>query len=412
MNTVDPLIEITIEDTLLGPLATDKINSVSVELALDKADLITLVVANPFQTYTGSPQTSDLLWTNSMAWAPGNLIHVRMGYGDKASRVGSGIIRSWLPSFPKEGVPTILLKAFDASVLMIDGYGGINASGARRSGDGVTLTDMVTSVFQDYGFGLTNIDDVLTTASVETIKKAGMTDFAFVRGLANMVGFETFVKWDGSQWQAFWRDPTKAAKGKKKKFTWGPDYALGGSASEEGILIEFHPEFNVQNVSTDVEVYYFDRDTKTWEQIVYPKKPESDDRGRGRRQKKAEFAWSGDTSTMETDLAAIGTADSARGLRIKAGDVSVEVIPQTGFRTAEEATDFAKAWWRARQNLLIQGRGTIVGDSEVAPGQTHHLSGLGPGLNGDWYFSEVVHRFSKGGGTGYITEFSARRVIE
>ena len=38
-----------------------------------------------------------------------------------------------------------------------------------------------------------------------------------------------------------------------------------------------------------------------------------------------------------------------------------EVIPNANFGSSEEAFKWAEAWWKARQALLIQGRGTIVG---------------------------------------------------
>lgn len=397
-----PKVGIVINDTEWGESALDYVSAVQVDLALDKADLITLRVENPVLDVPGQKRTSDLVFTNSLAFMPGNIIEVYFGYGGKADTFcAAGIIKKWMPHFPRKGVPSITVKALDGSCLMMDGAGVINCMAARRFDTGTTISDMATIAVGDYGFGVADMEFTDQEPAVVTIKKAGMNDYAFVRGLANLVGFEFFVDWspDAKQWVAHWRAPL-VDDANKRTFTWGPDFADIG---EGGILLDFTPEFATQGAATDIEVYYFDRDSKTWEKVIYPEK--EPDHG----SEKASFRWSGDAATVEADLAEVSDASTGRGLMIKASGIAVEVVPNANFNSAEEAFKWAEAWWDARQSLLLQGRGSIIGYPELRPGQVHTFQGIGAGLNGDWYIHECQHIFKKG--AAYECKFVARKVV-
>ncbi len=199
-----------------------------------------------------------------------------------------------------------------------------------------------------------------------------------------------------------WAPPSIQQDVPKRTFTWGPD----AIQSDSEVLISFSPEFAIQNATTDVELFYFDRDTLTWEKIVFP--PEDPEQQQSSSE--PELEWQGDDATVEDELAQTSTPTGGQGLRIRAGGIAVEVIPTQNFDSAEEAYAWAEGWWRARQRHLITGRGRIYGDGSIAPGQVHELLGLGGGLSGDWYFTEVKHRYSAS--DGYYIDFTARRILE
>ena len=398
-DDLKPTVFLSVSGTELGEGALAFVSSVRVELSLDKADLITMTVENPIKDVVGEIRTSELLWTNSLAWMPGNTLEVGFSYGDAEPPViFGGISKKWMPRFPRTGMPKIVVKAMDGAVLMMDGP---KSTDARTFGEETTLSGMAIEVLSDYGFDVSDVGFSDAIPDVVTIKKAGMSDYVFVRGITNLLGWEFYIRWDseGQRWAAVMREPV-VDDSDPKRFTWGPDFEVGLAG---GVLLEFNPEMATQNVSTDIEVYYFDRDTLTWEKIIYPEE-EPD-----RTSDKAEFEWKGDETTVEADLEAVGDPETARGLRIKAGGVSVEVVPTHGFKDAETAYNFAKSWWQSRQSLLIQGKGRIIGFPGLLPGQVHELGGLGPGLDGEWYFSEVTHSYRRGG--PYECEFVARKVI-
>ncbi len=380
-SDIAPKVAVNIAGVPLSGQAINFVQSVSVELAQDKADMITLVVANPIIDVPGEVRTSALLWTDALAWQPGNVVEVYLSYGDdEPELVAAGVIRRWMPSFPADGMPTITITALDGACLMMDGTDDVSAGAARTFDEGFTLLDMVVLIADDYGFDI-DFQGGETEPAVPTIKKAGMSDYAFVQGLANLVGNGFWVDWtaDSQKWTLHWR-PLEADDSDVKRFVWGPDFENGDG---DGNLIDFYPEFAIQNQSTDVELYYYDRDTKTWEQVVYPEEGKSSDR--------QSFEWAGDDTTVEADLQAVGDWDAARGLRIKAGGTSVEVLPTQGFKSAEEALNFARDWWQARNSLLIQGSGTIIGYPKLKAGQVHDFGGIGLGLSGNFFIAECSH---------------------
>lgn len=375
--------------------------SCDVERSLDKATMISLSVANPIIDIAGKPRSSDLLFTDSLALMPGNVIEVFMGYGQDLSFVGAGVISTWMPNFPQNDKPTIELRCFDALKWMMDGNDDVESMKARKFEQDTSLVDIALQIFNDYGFGVSNVDTTtsLATLSVPAQKKLGMSDYQFVRGIANTIGWDFYVEWDvvGKKWDVFFRPPF-VDDSAEQTFTWGPDFEFSQIG---GLLLEFFPEFTTNSQSTDIEVFYFDRGSKTWERIRYPEEQSNE---------KKEFEWKGDDTTIEEDLQAVGDANSGRGIRIQADGVSVEVVPATGFKSSEEAQKFAERWWKARQSELIAGQGKVVGYAPLAPGQRHELQGLGKGLSGKWYFSETSHHF-RSEGERFTCGFHARKVI-
>jgi phage protein D len=403
VSVLGPQIQIFISG-IEAPI-TEFVTSCTVDESNEASTLISMTVANPPVDTPGQQRTSDLLFTDSMVFMPGNIVEVFIGYGAQDKEfIGAGIIQKWSPVFPETGMPTLNIKGFDGLKLMMDGDGerGINATAARRFERWWSMTDIALQIFTEYGFNTDNVvtDVEIATLSIPAQKKAGMSDYAFIRGIANTIGWEFFIRWDWAirKWKVYFRPPIADDSG-KRTFTWGPDYSRNGQVG--GLLLEFSPTFAVSGTSTDIEVFYYDEGTQTWEKVIYPEKGPD-------KEKKPSFKWQGDDTKVSADLQNVGDANSGRGLRIQAGGVSVEVVPETGFKSYEEAFQFAKNWWQARQDMLISGAGSTIGYPKMRPGQVHEFLGIGA-LNGDWYIAEVTHEFARG--SGYRTRFQARKVI-
>lgn len=403
MSGLRPRFEIAINGNRFDDRLLSFIQGVDVQLANDKADLITLTVANPVKDVPGEKRSGGLLWNDSLVFMPGGVVEVFMGYdNDEPEFVGAGIIRKQNSRFPRAALPTMIVKALDATVLMIDGDDSVDAKSARTFGSGSTFPEVANSICNEYGFNTTNIDTDTEVAEVAHAipKKAGTSDYVFVMGMALALGWDFTIKWNhevGGRWDAHFKPPV-ADDSQKKVFTW-----LG---TEGGNLLDAEFQFSVQDNSTDVEVYYYDRGAKVWERVIWPKERGSDTKT---------WEWKGDSTTESDDLKAVtslanlaGPNDS-RGIRIQSSGVSLEVIPATGFQSAEDAIAFARAWWRARQNLILQGTGAIVGWPGMKPGQVHTFNGLGAALSGDWYVRECGHRMSTG--APYETSLFINKVI-
>jgi phage protein D len=407
VSSLGPRVHVKINDNTLLANAVDFIGNVKVEQARDKAGLISMTIYNPLLTIKGQQRTSELPFTDHKAFAPGNTVEIFFSYDDEEPVFcQAGIIQKTNPNFPRTGTPTLTLKAFDALVWLMDGNEKMpNTTAARRFGSDLTLAQIAAQILGEYGFDLANVD-LSTKTPVPTVsshKAAGKSDYDLIQGIASTLGWEFFTDFNPKtrKWMAFFRPPKTEIAG-KKRFTWGPDFQGNGEVG--GVLLDFDPQFSIRGASTSVEVYYYDEGSRTWEAIVWPK-PKG-------KEKKKELSWKGDETSFANDLKAAGAADGARGLRIQAGGESVEVVPKKGFRNSEEAVAFAESWWRARQDLLITGTGSVMGYPKLKPNQVHDLQGLGAGYSGDWYFSEVTHVYTAGGGSSvYENQFLGRKVI-
>ena len=393
-----------------NPLPSGIVQSVSVETALDKEDLITLTVLNPFTgTSNNQTRTSQLRFIDATAFATGQHLEVRFIQQGEEVSLARGIIQEWLPVFPESGLATLTLKAYGGGILMMDGTPSVNAHDARAFSENMTISEVVSQVVNDYGFE-PDVEMLFEVPQRPILKKAGMTDYAFLKGLANLVGLDFFIKWDQSlgKFRVTWKegaltDPFSL------DMIWGPDYDK--SSGRAIPLLSFEPSFAINGNPSNVEVYYYDQDGGIWERVIYPAREENKE-GKGSN----ELEWQNSALTgenvaptsMEQDIASATESNSARGLRIKAGGFSVEVVPNEGLRTAEDAVRFAEAWWKQRQRSLILGKGRIWGFNKIRAGQVHNLQGLGAGLSGEWFFSEVNHDYSEG---VYTIDFVCRKVI-
>jgi len=394
-------VQIVINGHKFNPRAMEMCESITCEMALDKANLITIKFLNPFKTEYGQAATSELLWTDSVAFMPGNVVEVWTRWEqDFWTFVDAAVIKGVVTDFPRDNPPYLEIKALDASMFLMDGTEEINTFQARTFAPGTSVSDIAASVLQDYGFNIDNVDveSPNPTFAVVSQKKSGTSDYAFLKGAANTLNYDFYLQWNifSERWDAYWH-AQQQANNERKTFTWGPDFYLNGNKG--GLLLDFRPEFSVRGKSTDVEVFYYDRGAKLWERVPYPPKK--------KKGKKKKLRWAGDNTTVGQDLAVI-SHDAARGLRIQASGVSVEVIPAQGFRSPEEAAVFASMWWRARQETIMRGTGSTIGYPDLRPGDVHDLAGVGP-YNSPWYFADVTHKFNNGG--VYECEFVCRSVI-
>ena len=379
-DTAGPTMTIYINDVQLGSEFSAHVLKVECEQARDLADQITLTMLNPIKSDIGTGDShSEYLYTDSKAFQPGNEITVYMGYNGINAFVGRGIISKYLPSFRSSGIPQLSLKAMDASVKMME---------SSNSMDGATYPDMsyseiIKQLAGKYGLDIGEVED--TPSIKQTIKKAGVSDYKFAKGLANLMGFEFKVRWDtrSRKWKVYWRTPKSDQKSK---------YTFRYGAGDDTTLIEFNPQFGLRDTATEVKVLYFDSLTRTWEEMSV----------------KQEKTGEGITFTGSERMAKEITTASA--IRIDAAGTSVEVVAERPFSSPEDAYTFAQRWLAARRDNFIMGDGTAIGIETLAPGHIHAVTGIGKQLSGDWEFTTVRHVMDRD--KGYRTHFFAHKVLE
>lgn len=379
-----PTLKIEVEGQELNADVTRAITRCEVDLTRDIADQIKLTVVNPSQDVLGAGYGESFVFLDSRAFQPGNTIKVSMGYGDDVDFIAAGIISKWLPRFPRSGVPTLQIKALDASILLMDG----ETSRDARSYDNFDLDTIVRDVFDQAGIIAGQIDvlGVGQGAGRTTNKKKGMSDYKFVKGLANLAGYEFKVRYNptSSQWEGFWRAPVSE---QERQFTF--QYNRGAAST----LLEFSAQWGLRDQSTTVKVLYFDKSSGIWEEVIVEDVEQDNEQNR--------FEGGTDKVTQ---------AINNHGVRIVAGGSAVEIVPNRKFSSLDQATQFAERWLAARRNLFVTGRGSVIGVSELRAGDVHILEGVGVQLAGEWEMTTVRHVFDQA--AGFTTQFFANKVLQ
>jgi phage protein D len=382
-----PSASVRIEGQDLPREVIDSISKIEVDLARDMADQIKLTIVNPIRDELGvGYKDSQFVFLDSVAWQPGNRVEVSLGYDTQNTFIAAGLIQKWLPDFPSSGVPVLQVTALDGSVLLMDGDG---VKDARHYPD-FDLDTVVLEVLSRAGILRGQVQGLVGSFQKTLTKKQGMSDYQFVRGLANLAGFEFRIYWDPSveNWRCNWREP---ASDQKKKYT----FAYGTT------LLEFQPQWGIRDFPSEVKVQYFDSASKTFVEVKVGDKTPGED---------LKFP-SGKGKSFQKFLAATVHQEitSMSKLRISGGGVAVDVIPDRRFDDPKAAQDFGEQWLQKHRNNFITGTGTLPGLETLRPGDVHTISNVGAQLSGDWEISTVRHVLDVQ--RGFSTEFFAHKVI-
>lgn len=386
ISTFDPAYRITIADTVLGEEITRFIDSVEYESADGYVDMVKLVVQNP-----------DGVFTDSKLFQPGNEINVAFGYGASLSHVGRAILIRPQYRFPEDGIPRIELTGYTKDFLMMDNEPAREQQGKKKRPDRrafkkpVNLTDMIASVAEEYNFDVTVIGDIDFDRAF--VQKAGMSDYEFVKGIANMIGYALWV--DGAEdgrWTLHLVKPDD--KGiipdvQDRIYTF--EYARGDAST----LLSFEPEFALRDVRTKLIVIVQNSDQgKTFVEELTDNSNAPD------------TISSGDPEDLVTEEQQGG---GAKVKLIFGEQFSIETIANKNFRSGADVKRWAQAWFRRNRQEFIQGRGKTIGIENVFARQVHNLTGIGKSLSGQYYFPRVRHQLSADG--GYFLDFNARKVV-
>lgn len=323
--------------------------------------------------------------SNAKMFQPGNEASLYMGYGADVSltHIGRMVIQRNIPFYPQDGMPTIQIIGYTKDVHMMDN--SPEESKKRRFKD-TTYADAVEQVATVYGFE-TDIDPT-PDAPHDFIQKAGLTDYDFVQGLANLTGSTFWVDGDSNGvWTLHFRDPATIEE-QDKIYTF--KYNEGDLSS----LLSFRPDLLIKDAKTKITVVTKDRGTgRIIRSVVEEENDASPDVA-------AEGDPTGDVS-----------ADYTTGSDIKLffGDFSFDVITHKHFRTEADVIHWAQQWFRRMRENFILATGKTIGTELLMARQRHNLDGISPAYVGEYYFSKVKHMLNDT--SGYMCDFAARKVV-
>ena len=370
------------------------IQSVEYESADGIADVMRIRAINP-----------DFRLSDARIFLPGNEVSLFAGYGSDLLHIGRVKIYKNRPTFPREGWPTFEVVGYTKDHDMMHRQpeessrrprrGRGRQRGGRRFRDS-KYSDAVRSRAEDYGFTL-DIDETPDSPS-NFIQKTGMSDYDFVKGLANLTGFIFWVDGDETgEWTLHFKDPDTFDNGQERILTF--EYNQGDMST----LFTFEPELLITEAVARIRVRArnartgrimeseFSEDNNQSPDVLYDL---SDDDDIG-----IDFV---ELPTIDTPPA------SSTAIQIFIGDYSFQEVTSRRFRTEAELQTWARQWFRRQRENFIMSRGSSIGVEDVLARQLHDIAGVGVMYDGRYYFSRVMHKMDADSG-GYTLSFNCRK---
>jgi phage protein D len=367
----------------------------------------------------GSGSGGVLSLEDSKILQVGNEICVGMGYGTRVYHVGRAVIRRVEPSFPPGGMPFLTVTGYSKDCLMMD---NAPAESKKKKGKGgrifknVRYSDAVIDRARDYGFDL-DVDETLSAPS-DFIQKAGLSDYDFVRGLANITGYVFWVDGDDTgRWTLHFKNPErlKPVDVWPKEDTNPRKYTFKYDEGNLGTLLSFDPENVIQESTTKLKV----RAKNFWTAEIYevdieerdianaPQVLAETDPLRGLFETDQESA--GLSPIVMANNAMEGPLQTASLVKVYIGDFSLDLVADRQFASQAELLFWARQWFRRNRENFILGNGTLIGVETLRARQIHALDGIGSAYGGDYDFTRVRHQMNSQ--RGYTIDFTAHKRV-
>jgi phage protein D len=357
----------------------------------------------------GSGSGSHLSLRDIKVFQPGNEMSLWMGYGTNLRHVGRVVIRKVRPNFPRDDIPSVEVIGYTKDSAMMDNApqppkekppkGKRPKKGeSGRAFRNTTFADAVRQRARNYDFEL-DVDDSPDVKSPHSFfQKTGLTDYDFVKGLSNITGYYFWVDGDETgKWTLHFKDPSKLRRNvlQDKVYTFRYDQKNLSS------LLDFEPELAIQGATTKLQARVKDpRTGKILEAKFSEENEETPD------------PLAVVTDDIEFDVEGNllqGEYKSASSVKLFINDYSFQARTNRRFKSEAELIAWARQWYRRHRENFILSSGTIIGVESVMARQIHKLTGMGMGLEGEYFFSNVSHRMNNN--NGYELHCTMRKVV-
>lgn len=370
-STFAPKYALTIGNEDLTENVNQFVQRVEYESADGMADVARLVCINP-----------DNMLSDAKLFQPGNEMSLYFGYKEPLQHVGRVVLFKQTPFYPQAGMPTLIVTGYTKDASMDNEP----EESKKRVYKENKYSDAVKTVAGEYGFK-TDVDDTPEEPK-RFIQKSGITDYAFIQGLANITGYVFWVDGDESGvWTLHFKNPSEM-KVQDKQYNF--IYNQGDLSS----LLQFRPELLVKGAKTKISAVV--KDVKTGRVIKVDVEEKND-------------------KSPELD-AAVGPLEPVQGEYTTASDIqlffgnySFEVNSDKRFRTEADVEAWVAQWFRRQRENFILSDGKTIGLETLMARQIHNIDGISAAYNGNYYFSKVRHTMSNS--DGYVCDFNGRKVV-
>ena len=378
------------------------IDTITYEDNADQFDKLTITFSAQIDDFGGGEINSMI---DSRLFNEGHIVEVQMGFGGSLFTVGASDIVSVKPDFPDSGPPT----------LTIIGYDLLHRASRRKPKDGVTYTGFRDSQIASI-IGARNGFDIKTTdprsfAGIRKVpgvksrapQKKGMSDYKYLKKIADINGFDLFSKWDTKRGKfgLFFQPPP--TKNNKEVFTFA--YNQGDLAYHD-TLLSFTPTLEAHDQATDFEIFVLkNKETSTTSHKPMDRLGAEENR---KLKSTTERRFTG--ANVGTNGGKKSKNDDGIQIAFKAYGRSFAFPSHKRFKDEASAKKSIEEFIKRQKEGFITGEGRLIGKEVLQSRQVHQLEGISEQFSGKYFFTRVKHVMSKS--DGYFTEFSARKVIE
>lgn len=383
----------------------------------------------------GGGSGSHLSLRDIKVFQPGNEMSLWLGYGTKLRHIGRVIIRKVRPNFPRDDIPSVEVIGYTKDSVMMDNaplppkeaiqvdadkvFSGERVKapkpkkprpkGQRKPPTGrafkdTTFAAAVRARASNYDFEL-DVDDTPDAKSPHSFfQRVGLTDYDFVKGLSNVTGYYFWVddrddkgEEDPGRWWLHFKNPATLRKNvvQEKVYTFKYDQGNLGS------LLDFEPELAIQGATTKLQARVKDPLTGKIFDATFNEENEETPDPLAVVPDDIEFDVTGNVLQ--------GEYKTASSVKLFINDYSFEARTNRRFKSEAELIFWARQWFRRQRENFILSSGTIVGVETVMARQIHNLTGIGMGLDGEYFFSNVSHQLSNT--SGYELHCTMRKVV-
>lgn len=329
--------------------------SVSITETINKPDSFSIAVRehNP---EPGRFAGDKLTWLDHKVFDEESPVEIELGYRGNRGVKLIGRIKGMNVDFPESGAPTLKVRGLSL-------YDDLFRKTRRKPFDQKTDSQIASELAKDAGLQA----NVETTNVIHPlVSPEGATYAAFLQKRAQRLNFEVAVK----QKALVFRRPTYLVDNAPAlTLWWGRD------------LRSFTPDVATGKLVSQVEV----RNTQT---------------GQGGAKKPLVGR------VTATQVPARLGAKSGLALSAEKFGLNTFYLDDQQVNSQEEAVTVARAELERRAIEYITGRGSCIGNPQLASRTVIHLKGLGSRFSGTYYVTSTTHSIDA---NGYRTEFEVKR---
>ena len=348
----------------------------------------------------GSGERSVLSFGDSKLFSEGHIVEVRMGYGNSLFTVGAASIVKKTPDYPADGFPSLSIEGFDLlhRAARRRPKGGVSYKGFRDS-------QIASIIGARNGFDISTTDPRSfesirkTTGIFDRTQKKGMSDYEFLKKVADINGYDLFARFNPEQHRfiLFFQPPALAKQREVFTFIYNE-----GEAAYRNTLLSFSPTLDAHDQSSDFEIFLIKDKEVGGSKVEFFKRLDADAQ---KQLKEAQERRFGATPFAKKPIDSDGIS-----VGFKAFGRSFRFAPHKRFKNEFQIRKAIEEFIKRQREHFVTGRGTVIGTEVLQSRQVHNLLGLGNDMSGKYYFTQVVHKIGKS--SPYTTEFSCRKVID